>query len=229
MEKYDGYYKYDSDVAKTYESSRESEKHWKQENEFVKNYLKNNNVKYLLDIPIGTGRFFPYYQSVNRITGVDISEDMLEEAKRTMKFGGFSSSMSVHLEIGDIFNFRFDDFYFDVAMVFRLMHLIPAPLLSSAIKELCRVVNKQVVLQTYDPPNKIEIFKKKLTNFVCHKPVITNIIKDEDQPWSHIKAFYHKKLLVNKEFKKNGFLISHYQHLSDYGGCQVGVTIYSRK
>ena len=75
--KADHYY---GQIAKDYEKMRQSET-WERENRFVMNGL--HGVKSVLDCPVGTGRFLPYYKEHGiKCVGVDISKDMLAQAER---------------------------------------------------------------------------------------------------------------------------------------------------
>jgi ubiquinone/menaquinone biosynthesis C-methylase UbiE len=137
---YGGYYKYDVDVAKTYESDREIEEHWGKENVYVKNYMANSKWETLLDLPVGTGRFLSFFNNVSRVVGIDISDAMLSEARGKL----FDSKNTSHIELvkGDVFDLKYADDTFNCSIIFRLLHLLPPDRLESAINELCRVTKE---------------------------------------------------------------------------------------
>lgn len=79
---YDGYYKYNDNIANSYDLDRQEEEHWKLENIYVEKLYRDINLSTLLDLPAGTGRFFQYYRKVEKIIGIDISNNMLNIAKK---------------------------------------------------------------------------------------------------------------------------------------------------
>ena len=75
--KADHYY---GQTAKDYDAKRQGIT-WELENEFLIAGL--DGVKSVLDCPVGTGRFLPFYQERKiKCVGVDISQDMLAQAAK---------------------------------------------------------------------------------------------------------------------------------------------------
>lgn len=230
---YDGYYKYDHGVSETYDCSREVERHWLLEDIFIGNYLQDRHVDCLLDLPVGTGRFFHHYSGVRNVTGVDISEEMLLKAKEKLTF--LPQEVSIHLEQGDVFTLPFSDAVFDAVIVFRLFHLMPATSLGPAIKELCRVCRKEVVAQTYVPMKGIRshfrlilrAFSRICTSLFKHRNPSTQATSPA-KPWSHIQAYYHKQVLIDAKFAACGFLPSASTLLDEYENYEVRATVYSK-
>lgn len=151
---------------------------------------------------------------------------MLSEAKKKLDI--VSYNMPIKLELGDIFSLHFEDEEFDSAIVFRLFHLIPEVSLSLAIKELCRVVNNDILVQSYVPISRFYQFRQKLINRLSFN---SSVAKTEEvkTPWSHIQSYCHKQSLLNNEFKKYNLFPSTYKRLDIYGSCEVRATIYSKK
>jgi ubiquinone/menaquinone biosynthesis C-methylase UbiE len=228
---YDGYYKYDRDVAQTYNQSRQNERHWVQEDRFVGMYIQSRYVEDLLDLPVGTGRFFKYYAGVRRVTGVDISEAMLTKAKEQLAL--LPNNVSVCLQQNDVFALPFKDAAFDAVIVFRLFHLMPETSLDQAIKELCRVCRKDVVAQTYPPIKKswyhgmLSAIFRKITSLVKHQNPTTRTTLSS-KPWSHIQAYYHEQCLIDAKFAMRGFLPSTSALLDKYENSEVRATVYSK-
>src|SRR6185295_18414018 len=79
---YDGYRKYTAEVASNYERDRQVEAHWWKEDAFIREHFRDRPAARLLDIPVGTGRFLPHYKRAQTVVGVDVSDDMLIEARR---------------------------------------------------------------------------------------------------------------------------------------------------
>ena len=66
--------------AAEYEDQRKGDPKWDFERKTLKTILESLKIKSVLDIAVGTGRFFDLYPS--HITGVDCSPDMLAIAKK---------------------------------------------------------------------------------------------------------------------------------------------------
>jgi len=225
---YDGYYKYDREVARTYDQSRQQERHWIREDMFVEKYLRNRKVENLLDLPVGTGRFFRLYAGIRNVIGVDISEEMLAEARRKLSL--LLPLVSVRLEQGDVFDLPFGDCAFDTVIVFRLFHLMPETSLGPAIKELCRVSRKEVVVQTYVPIKEIDNPFQMLVITAFRK--LTSLLKrwnpSQTKPWCHIQAYYHEQTIIDKQFAICGFFPSETELIDKYDNVDVKITVYSK-
>lgn len=77
---------------------------------------------HVLDVACGTGVLFPYYLSRNvaSITGVDLSADMISQAKKKFQ------QSQIHLIRADILACRFDS-PFDRCMVYHALSYFPDP------------------------------------------------------------------------------------------------------
>jgi ubiquinone/menaquinone biosynthesis C-methylase UbiE len=98
--------------AAEYEAKRAHKQKWILENQGVE-YLFPDNIKAVLDVPVGTGRFKYLYEkkSIEKIVGVDTSPDMLKEAKKK----GITN-----LYLNDIRKMPFKNKAFDLAICIRL-------------------------------------------------------------------------------------------------------------
>lgn len=122
--------------AHLYESKRADTDKWRSENQGVMEMMPLW-VKSVIDVPVGTGRFYPIYKERGiKAVGIDSSLAMLEEAKK--------KRMS-NLEIGDIRNLIFDDKSFDCAVCVRLMAWFEPQEVKATLKELSRVSNIIVI------------------------------------------------------------------------------------
>jgi len=119
--------------ASQYEAKRSHTRKWRLEHDAVASLLPD--AESVLDVPVGTGRFFPLYDGM-RVTGVDISPDMLAEARKR----GFKD-----LHLGDIRDMRFADGRFDVAVCMRLLNWLTPSDMAQAVKELSRVASILIV------------------------------------------------------------------------------------
>src|SRR5271157_3951015 len=103
---YDGYFKYGSQEAENYEIERMKEPLWFEEELFISEYFSQNSPDKVLDIPVGTGRFIPNYRNVTQVIGIDISENMLNQASNRMLAEGLEH---ITLKKGDIFSIDYPD------------------------------------------------------------------------------------------------------------------------
>lgn len=70
-------------TAIKYEDKRKHQNSWKEEYKIVEKTISKYLPEKIIDIPVGTGRFFPIYEKYNvDVLGIDISPDMLKEAKK---------------------------------------------------------------------------------------------------------------------------------------------------
>ncbi len=100
----------------------------------------------ILEVGVGTGLSLPGYAATTSIVGVDISERMLDVARRRVKKLRLENVES--LEIGDAEDLRFADNSFDVAVAQYVVTACPNP--EVALSELARVVRPggEVVITT---------------------------------------------------------------------------------
>lgn len=233
---YDGYHKYDQAVAGDYDQAREVEAHWWLEDRFIEDYFKGKEVNHLLDLPVGTGRFFRHYSGVRHLTGVDISDAMLQEAGK--KLGLLPKAADTRLERGDVFALKFGDGEFDATVVWRLFHLIPPEMLGKAIAELCRVTRGEIIAQTYTPAGRWDRQLRKM-RALWRKPAAAapapapsrkpaQAGTPEAKPWSHIRAYYHPRSFCDGLFRDCGFLPAVHKLLDTYEGSDVNATIYRK-
>jgi ubiquinone/menaquinone biosynthesis C-methylase UbiE len=246
---YDGYRNYTAEVASNYEQDRQVEAHWWKEDAFVQEYFRDRPAPRLLDIPVGTGRFLPHYKRAQSVVGVDVSEDMLIEARRKLPLLPAGAEGSV--ERGDVFALRFDDHAFTHAVVWRLFHLIPPALVAGAIAELCRVTDGEIVVQTYVAQTSAAVprasysarlarglrrvaraLEARVSSAVSARPAAATSSADVPPaaatPWSHIQSYSHAQSEIDAQFLSHGFAARTTRHLDTYDNCDVRVTVYQR-
>ncbi len=104
---------------------------------FFKNWRKRCWAKveghHILEVGVGTGKNFEYYPKDSRITGIDFSEQMLEQAvkKRDRK------QVNVDLELMDVQSLCFADNSFDTVIGTFVFCSVPSAV--KGLKELKRV------------------------------------------------------------------------------------------
>lgn len=103
----------------------------------------------VLDAPCGGGRVTVHLARRGyRLRAADLSEAMLEIARRTMAAEG----LPVDVDHQDVECLSYSDRTFDTAVSFRLFHHFPTPeIRRRVVHELCRVAASNVVLSYLSP------------------------------------------------------------------------------
>lgn len=103
----------------------------------------------ILDIGCGNARdIIPILVAGSTVVGVDISEGMIEEARRDLRAVGYHD---VELEVGDATRLKYPDRSFDKILCSEVVEHIPAA--AQAILEMCRVL-KPGGLLVISTPNR---------------------------------------------------------------------------
>ena len=138
--------RYHGNRALEYDEIRSQQEWWHRENQAMRTILSNlEDCHSVLDVPCGSGRFFPLYHDFGmKTTGLDISHSMLKECREKHK----SSSISPSLEQGSATAIPFGDCSFDLVVSFRfLQSIVSFDDAQKAIREMARVSSKYVVLE----------------------------------------------------------------------------------
>ena len=167
-----------------------------------------NNPKQILDIATGTGDLALMMMSLNpdKITGLDISEGMLNVGKQKVKNAGLSDK--IEMIVGDSENMPFDDNTFDAITVsFGVRNFEN---LDKGLQEIVRVLKpggKFVVLETSNPTKTP--FKqgyKLYTNIFL--PIVGRLFSKDKVAYSYLSesanSFPFGKAF-NNILEKNGF------------------------
>ena len=133
----------------------------------------------MLDVPVGTARFLPLYiQNRMSMTGLDISSDMLDQAK---KLRGDSLN-GCQLDIGDVTNLSYADNSFDLVVCFRLLDgQVSYEDAIKAIMEYFRVSRKYLILELGAVPQKEDDSVLTLENLNRDQPVSNKLSEIERQ------------------------------------------------
>lgn len=90
----------------------------------------------IVELGVGTGISLPLYERKHRITGIDLSRDMLERARKRVAGEGLSHVDALHeMDAGAL---TFADGAFDAAMAMFVITVVPDP--ERVLSELARVV-----------------------------------------------------------------------------------------
>jgi phosphatidylethanolamine/phosphatidyl-N-methylethanolamine N-methyltransferase len=90
----------------------------------------------ILEVGVGTGISLPYYSSSSRVVGIDISERMLEQARRRVIADGLQHVES--LAVMDAEHLEFAEEAFDVVVAQYVINTVPNP--ETALDEFMRVL-----------------------------------------------------------------------------------------
>lgn len=222
-EGYSGERAYDSGIASSYEDDRKVEKLWGLEQDYMQEAVRGMPAgSTLLDVPAGTGRFFPYYEAAKLdVLGVDISESMLAQAR------GKVTSQGIRLELGDARALSKPDGCFDYVICWRLLHLLPPDMLRPVVSELARVAARKLYLQAFvrDRWHLLLRIKARLA-----RPFARAARRQEraGPAWSHIESFEHDETSLLRTFEGCGLSLSATDVLGSYGALKVKVYVLSK-
>lgn len=113
----------------------------------------------ILDVATGTGQqAFAFAKEGYEVIGIDLSEAMLDVAKRRNKYG------NAKFEVADATNLPFGDNSFDVSSISFALHEMPLSIREKVLKEMVRVTKPKgiIVIVDYDLP------KSKIGRFVIY-------------------------------------------------------------
>ncbi|MEA2015122.1 MAG: class I SAM-dependent methyltransferase [Actinomycetota bacterium] len=119
----------------------------------VVDFVNIRSGSIILDVATGTGdQAIAFARKDYSITGIDMSEDMLEIANKKNK------DKSVKFKAADATNMPFRDKYFDVSCVSFGLHDMPFSVRKKVLKEMVRVTSLGGIIVIVDyalPRNKI--------------------------------------------------------------------------
>lgn len=124
--------------------------------EKVVNFTGAQKGSRILDVATGTGKqAFAFAEKGYEVIGIDISEAMLNVAKKENKF------RNAKFEVADATKLPFADNSFDISCVSFALHDMPLSIREKVLKEMARVTKPKgiIVITDYDlPKNKISKF-----------------------------------------------------------------------
>ena len=135
---------YQDEIAANYEAERMHKKKWHAEHQAVDSFLASlPDQLSVIDVPAGTGRFFPLYaRHQHMVHARDISDDMLASARENT----VEMIPEPVIKIGDIMDLDYPENNFDIALCVRLMNLVSPDKFRTAFKELNRVSRRYIIL-----------------------------------------------------------------------------------
>jgi ubiquinone/menaquinone biosynthesis C-methylase UbiE len=178
--------KYHGEIATGYDVKRVNDPKWTIEQQIIEGLLADLPAgSHILDCPVGTGRFLPYYVSKNfKFTGIDLSGDMLIQSALKMGVSPEDVNTWVQqsnarqailpvdidehgaLEQGDVRQLHLADKSVDCAVMCRLTRwLLPADC-QVAMKQLQRVCRQRIIwtarVANHQHARTVELFEQAL-------------------------------------------------------------------
>lgn len=132
-------------VAKNYDTERVGQGKWVQEQKAMDKLIAHiPEGSSLIDIPVGTGRFFPFYKERNlNVTGLDISKDMLSEAQQKAKKEKLEN---VDFKVENILDISLKDGAVTTCLCVRFLNWLKWPLVEQAFSEIHRVSSQYMIV-----------------------------------------------------------------------------------
>jgi len=148
--------------------------------------LKDYNPQHILDIATGTGDLAIEALSLNptKITGVDISEKMLEVGRKKLKTK--SLEQKIELQKGDAENLPFEDETFDAVTVAfgvrNFENLLPG------LKSMNRVLKKdwKVVILEFSNPKSFPVKQLYRFYFKSILPLVGKVISKHQSAYTYL-------------------------------------------
>jgi SAM-dependent methyltransferase len=130
-------------VASGYVGRRAVTPKWTREQEVIEAVVRTLPAgSRVLDVPVGTGRFLPAYADAgHRVCGIDISADMLAQARAVP-----AALPRLALVQGEVERLPLRDRAVDWVVCVRFLNWVPAAQLDRIVRELLRVARAGVVL-----------------------------------------------------------------------------------
>ena len=148
--------------------------------------LKPSSPKFILDIATGTGDFALAAMKLNptKITGIDISEGMLNVGKEKIKEKNLNDK--IELQLGDSENLNFNDNSFDAYTVgFGVRNFEN---LEKGLSEMLRVLkpNGTAIILEFSKPKKFPV--KQLYNFYFNSilPGIGKLVSKDKSAYTYL-------------------------------------------
>lgn len=138
--------RFTNEIAQNYLRDRQDKPVWHAEHAAVERYLKHlPDGARVLDVPFGTGRFAPIYlQRGFQVAGCDISQDMLDVARRAL--GDAFDEMDIRQSGAE--NLPFAEEAFDCIVCIRFLEsIIPMKAVLPTLKEFRRVTKRYAIVR----------------------------------------------------------------------------------
>ena len=192
---------YRDEIAKSYVGRRSGSLKWRREQDLIGRLIgRLPRGSSILDVPFGTGRFLRVYATHgHRVYGVDISSDMLVEARR----GQPGTSSVKGLIQGDAESLPLANGAVDYVLCMRLLNLTPLSVFGAVVSEFSRIARKGIILEV------------RVTRQFGRIPLILKMMAD---PRTTLHRFVHAcwlRLVGSREHRDTDAQTSYFLHDAD--------------
>jgi len=141
---------YYGDRAETYVLDRQEDSRWGREDEIVTEALSRLTPRpKILDIPVGTGRFFEQLSSMQaEVTAIDISKDMLRIARAS---AARHESANTSFKMSAAHKTQMGTGHFDAILSIRFIGMLRPRYAQRVLREFRRVLKRNGTLVLYFP------------------------------------------------------------------------------
>ena len=138
---------YEGSTVADYDRKRSTHGSWRAEQAALDDFLREISLppgSAVVDVPVGTGRFLETYARLGfRVTGIDISTDMVATSRQRAAALGLQSAT---FAIGDATRLQLADKSVDLAVSVRFLNHLEFDTIRSVIAELARVSTRYLIV-----------------------------------------------------------------------------------
>jgi phosphatidylethanolamine/phosphatidyl-N-methylethanolamine N-methyltransferase len=122
----------------------------------------------ILEVGVGTGLSLPHFRPDSRVTGIDVSEEMLAKARRRAQRRRLAHVEGLH--VMDAENLDFPDNSFDAVLALYVASVVPNPArFASEMRRVCIPGGTIVVVNHFTSENPLVRFiEKRLAHLARH-------------------------------------------------------------
>ena len=122
----------------------------------------------ILEVGVGTGLSLPYFRNDSRVTGIDVSAEMLEKARR--RVGKQQLAHVDGLHVMDAEHVEFDDNSFDAVLALYVASVVPNPARFAAeMRRVCIPGGPIVLVNHFTSDNwALRWMEKRLAHLARH-------------------------------------------------------------
>ena len=122
----------------------------------------------ILEVGVGTGLSLPYFRTDSRVTGIDVSAEMLEKAKRRVERQQLAHVAGLH--VMDAEHLEFEDNSFDAVLALYVASVVPDPARFAAeMRRVCIPGGTIVLVNHFTSDNwALRWMEKRLAHLARH-------------------------------------------------------------
>jgi SAM-dependent methyltransferase len=195
---------YSGDRATAYDDRRSKSKRWRAEIKAMEMMLRQIQATHVLDCPFGTGRWLPQYAESNmRVTGIDLSGGMLEQARSKLDAFPEKAAHNVTLIEQSIFDLEPTQYQGDVDLVVcvRFLNWISFEDVTKVAKVLSSIGSKQMIIGVSVIPANASFLRRTI---YMASLWLNNARRDEGKP----PQFVHDEKEVLQLFSGFGWEVA---------------------